>query len=734
MIQEAVRRNDLEGLRRELLSTDWEPQRVRSELNTAITIACRSRNPVMVEALLGYGADVNAQTGDHKRTPLHTASPLGDIPIAELLLNNGAAVNARDDEGATPLYLASANGHVHLTELLLDRGADYTARSSASGFTPLSAACWYDRSDVAELLLDHGADINVRDQDGETPMHLVAQKGHGAVARLLLDRGAIIDARGGEHSFTPLNLASHTGHANVVGLLLNRGDEVDTRDGDGDTSLLLASRNGHQAVAELLLDFGADLLARTRDDGFSPLHLASQNGHVAVAELLLDRPLINADAEDNSGRTPLHLASMNGHFSVAQALLRPRTLLGFHYETKATVDAQTNERWTPLHLASMNGHSDVVELLLSEGADSAAIGGKDDSTPLHLAFLYGHADLSAILMARGRADITVTDRHGRTPLDVANLEVPDAEMQLRTRTNGITTTIKNNWIRITVAVVLIVLFIPLMLPVLRNQFAITRSAITGEITSKATPNCSQHYDGQELKFVAFFDAPAYSSLRGRPTDEAYVGFFTTEPSKGVLVPHLVGDTNIKHNASRNVKYSFERNFPIDLIDKDKSYQVECIGYYRTASTRSWSEKHIGAFTFSGAALGLGVTDPEAGLEPIVNLHSERTEIRLGKEAIELNLSIVHTILTDQELTTNLVFTVPSGWSLEFVDASDVVAQTCSGGQCNAVYKLAPGEHRAIFIRIRPNEAGEFDVPAVVEWTYGDNAQSQIHRIPVKVTN
>ena len=64
--------------------------------------AAWSGNIEAVKQHLDAGADVNADSGGY--TPLHFAATK---EIAELLIANGADVNAKDDEGETPLDWAS---------------------------------------------------------------------------------------------------------------------------------------------------------------------------------------------------------------------------------------------------------------------------------------------------------------------------------------------------------------------------------------------------------------------------------------------------------------------------------------------------------------------------------------------------------------------------------------------------------------------------------------------------
>ena len=57
-----------------------------------------------------HAEDVNAKCG-HSGTPLHGAYRGGQPKCIQLLLENGADVDARDGLGDTASHLASTNGH-----------------------------------------------------------------------------------------------------------------------------------------------------------------------------------------------------------------------------------------------------------------------------------------------------------------------------------------------------------------------------------------------------------------------------------------------------------------------------------------------------------------------------------------------------------------------------------------------------------------------------------------------
>jgi uncharacterized protein len=118
--------------------------------------------------------------------PKALPSPQGKIPAIsssqamELLLANGAGLEARDVDGATPLIRAAESGNTDVVKLLLERGANVEARDKDGHTALIAAGCecasidMPETIDVLRLLLAKNADVDARDSAGQTALMTAA--------------------------------------------------------------------------------------------------------------------------------------------------------------------------------------------------------------------------------------------------------------------------------------------------------------------------------------------------------------------------------------------------------------------------------------------------------------------------------------------------------------------------------------------------------------------------------
>ncbi|PNI53602.1 ANK2 isoform 17, partial [Pan troglodytes] len=376
----------------------------------ALHIAARKDDTKSAALLLqnDHNADVQSKmmvnrTTESGFTPLHIAAHYGNVNVATLLLNRGAAVDFTARNGITPLHVASKRGNTNMVKLLLDRGGQIDAKTR-DGLTPLHCAARSGHDQVVELLLERGAPLLARTKNGLSPLHMAAQGDHVECVKHLLQHKAPVDDVTLDY-LTALHVAAHCGHYRVTKLLLDKRANPNARALNGFTPLHIACKKNRIKVMELLVKYGASIQAIT-ESGLTPIHVAAFMGHLNIVLLLLQNGA-SPDVTNIRGETALHMAARAGQVEVVRCLLR----------NGARVDARAREEQTPLHIASRLGKTEIVQLLLQHMAhpDAATTNGY---TPLHISAREGQVDVASVLLEAGAAHSLATKK-GFTPLHVA---------------------------------------------------------------------------------------------------------------------------------------------------------------------------------------------------------------------------------------------------------------------------------------------------------------------------
>jgi len=140
------------------------------DFKSTIHLAADAGDLAKVKAFIEEGIDVNTKV--HGCTPLHCAARHGHKEVAELLIAEGADINAKDMRGRTPIDLAINKGRKEIAKLL----------ASKSGDVSLHVAAYVGDLQRVEKLIDGGANVDAKDQKGQTSLHYAAKAGEIAIA------------------------------------------------------------------------------------------------------------------------------------------------------------------------------------------------------------------------------------------------------------------------------------------------------------------------------------------------------------------------------------------------------------------------------------------------------------------------------------------------------------------------------------------------------------------------
>ncbi|CAK1603147.1 unnamed protein product [Parnassius mnemosyne] len=102
-------------------------------------------------------------------------------------------VNCPDNAGYTPLHYAARSGHVNICNILLQNGADINAETRSGKATPLHKAAAAGKATTLKFLIQSGACIDKQDIDGQTVLHKAIQNKRYDLVSILTDVCPSID-------------------------------------------------------------------------------------------------------------------------------------------------------------------------------------------------------------------------------------------------------------------------------------------------------------------------------------------------------------------------------------------------------------------------------------------------------------------------------------------------------------------------------------------------------------
>ena len=385
--------------------------------------ACGESHAMDALQLINEGADLDFK-GDDGSTPLMVASYMGSNAVAILLMEAGAKLDHVNEAGLSALMNASLSGHAAIAQLLTDHGAKLDIVDRV-GRSALMHALVGGHAAIAQLLAVRmdTALLNLIDEDGNTALDFASAdlKNKDFVADFAPVAGSI-RARGGQTGAVLkingelLLLACRERRVEDALRHIGEGAALNFAGGCGETPLISASASGLDTVAARLVEAGAKL-ENVDNDGKSALVHAVRHhsaGHQAITLLLAAH--MDADAlnrYDNMGWTALDWAlkfEEKGLVSATETIRARGGLTG----ADAATHLSPNEQ---LLWACTSGYSDGVEhvlRLINEGANPNFVGERG-RMPLIEASRNGLEDVAVRLVEAG-AELDLVDSRGFSSL------------------------------------------------------------------------------------------------------------------------------------------------------------------------------------------------------------------------------------------------------------------------------------------------------------------------------
>jgi len=258
------------------------------------------------------------------------------------------------------IFDAIYNNDIDRVEFLITSSPDYINVRNEEGQTPLIVSAIDGKEDILLFLIDSGSNINEVDYDEDTALMNVARNGFREnIIEILLNRGADINLQN-IHGYSAFMLAVKFNPSNTINTLqtfLNAGANIELRDSEGNTSLQLAITDEKEDLIMFLIEIGEADINSQNNVGDTPLIVATYNGFFDTVQILLNKGA-NPDLQNRELQTPLHVALEYENGKIAERLA-----------IFTEIDIKDIEGRTPLFYACMWGFTETVRILLERGAN-----------------------------------------------------------------------------------------------------------------------------------------------------------------------------------------------------------------------------------------------------------------------------------------------------------------------------------------------------------------------------
>lgn len=390
-------------------------------------------NIVLVKKLIEEGADVNIKDNDGE-SPLHLAKSL---EITNLLIEKGAKIDVIDNSGTTPLQLFCYCGKdcFDIQKLLIEKGANINAKVSVKneifpGCNVLHFACMKKNNiELIKLLIEKGADINaiISENDdkyaGYTALHFACRYGDHDLIKYLIEKGANVNQKTSEnsgyyHNCLPLDILVKNETENICELLPLFFDKVEN---EITKQILMKGANDYITIC------------KTPNKNQSFLEFICAKGNIEFSKVFFTNYKNAINFTDKRNNTPLYISLSHENYNLAEFLIQNGADVNHKNENK--YDRFT----TTLEYASYFGNYEMVKLLIDSGASvekgkEKILNRFDNVTPIHhAAGEYFNVKILKLLIENGanvniKMVVNPNDTIGESPLHRAcskanNLEI-----------------------------------------------------------------------------------------------------------------------------------------------------------------------------------------------------------------------------------------------------------------------------------------------------------------------
>lgn len=286
-----------------------------------------------------------------------------------------------------------------------------------AGMTGVHAVVYYNQHDWAHELQRRETDLDAQCEDAQTALHWAVRLGRVAMVKYLVNMEANINIPD-EEGQTPLHIVLTKpveGDIVIAKALLKGGARADIPNRKGRSALELAVKYGPTKIAEMILKIPSNLNGEIRP-GWTPL-----------------REIFYATSDDFG---PSQQRSSESWKVLQLAFDRHVDhLFDYALDRGVQLNRPTRHGWLPLMETAKEGNMEWTTRLLTRKPEPADVNSRDKTgrSPLYWALQYKHPKLARLLLSHG-ARVNEDNIDGWTPLiQAARLDAKELVWSIVTR-------------------------------------------------------------------------------------------------------------------------------------------------------------------------------------------------------------------------------------------------------------------------------------------------------------
>ncbi|KAK3591751.1 hypothetical protein CHS0354_019522 [Potamilus streckersoni] len=362
-----------------------------------------------IEFLLQSGADVNYRS-ENGENLLHIASLHGRLDIVKLLHSrNPNIVKEFDHDNRSVIHSAASGGSVDIVIFLLQLDLNLL-HTDSTGWNLLHYACWHAKKEVVEYLLDKYPFLFCSRTDEGMSVLLCSAFGgniyifknmHEVHESLLQQVNTEISVANAINSINSMMLTTAQEtllHMSCLGGSLEMSKYLaetypkmlHEKDNGKRTPAHYAAAGGNVAIVSYLIDLGTDPWCRTSEEE-TLLHEACNHGKLEMTIYLVETYPTMLHDVDNDKRKPAHHAAAGGNVAVLSYLIDRGT----------DPWCRTSEEETLLHIACIHGKLEMTKYLVETYPTMLHEVDNSKRKPAHHAAVGGNVAVLGYLIYRG---------------------------------------------------------------------------------------------------------------------------------------------------------------------------------------------------------------------------------------------------------------------------------------------------------------------------------------------